>query len=34
MVHDVKRESAGNLIALDISIDNNRVKLINIYGPQ
>ena len=28
-----ERESAGNLIALDIGIDNNRVILINIYGP-
>lgn len=32
-IHGEKRDSGGNLLALDLSIEDNRVTLINIYGP-
>ena len=32
-VHVEKKDSGGNLLALDLSIEYNRVALINIYGP-
>lgn len=32
-VHQEKRDKEGNLIALDLTIEDNRVTLINIYGP-
>ena len=32
-VHAEKKDSGGNLLALDLSIEDNRVTLINIYGP-
>ena len=32
-VHAEKKYSGGNLLALDLSIEDNRVTLINIYGP-
>lgn len=28
-----KKDSEGNILALDLSIGENRVTLINIYGP-
>ena len=32
-VHAEKKDSGGNLLALDLSIEDNRITLINIYGP-
>ena len=32
-VHTVKKDNQGNLLAIDLSIDDNRVTLINVYGP-
>lgn len=32
-VHEIKRDEGGNLIALDLTIEDNRVTLMNIYGP-
>lgn len=28
-----KKDNEGNILALDLSIGENRVTLINIYGP-
>lgn len=32
-LHKEKKDSDGNLLALDLSIDDNRITMINIYGP-
>lgn len=32
-LHKEKKDDEGNLLALDLSIDNNRITLVNIYGP-
>lgn len=32
-VHQERKDKAGNLIALDLTIEGNMVTLINIYGP-
>ena len=32
-LHREKKDDAGNLLALDMNINENRVTLINIYGP-
>lgn len=32
-LHREKKDNEGNILALDLSIDENRVTLINIYGP-
>ena len=32
-IHNKKTDKEGNMIALDMSIDDNRVTLVNIYGP-
>lgn len=32
-LHKEKKGSDSNLLALDLSIDDNRVTMINIYGP-
>ena len=32
-VHQEKRDNDGNLLALDITIEDNRVTIVNIYGP-
>lgn len=32
-VHPERKDKAGNLIALDLTIEGNMVTLINIYGP-
>lgn len=32
-LHRVKKDEEGNLLALDLNIDENRITLINIYGP-
>ena len=32
-VHQEKKDIDGNLLALDITIEDNRVTIINIYGP-
>lgn len=32
-IHGEKKDRGGNLLALDLSIEDNRVTLINIYGP-
>lgn len=31
--HQERKDKAGNLIALDLTIEGNMVTLINIYGP-
>lgn len=28
-----KKDNKGNILALDLSIGENRVTLINVYGP-
>ena len=33
VIHKTKKDDAGNLIALDLTIEGKRVTLINIYGP-
>lgn len=32
-VHQERKDKAGNLVALDLTIEGNMVTLINIYGP-
>jgi exonuclease III len=32
-LHRVKRDEEGNVLALDLNVDENRLTLINIYGP-
>ena len=32
-IHNEKRDSDGNFLALDITIEDNRTTIINIYGP-
>ena len=32
-IYNEKKDSEGNFLALDLTIDDNRVTLINIYGP-
>ena len=32
-LHKEKKDNNGNLLALDLSINEHRVTLINIYGP-
>ena len=32
-LHRQKKDNEGNLIALDLSIEEHRVTLVNIYGP-
>ena len=32
-LHREKKDNEGNLIALDLSIEEHRVTLVNIYGP-
>ena len=32
-IHGQKRDCEGNLLALDMTIEENKVTLINIYGP-
>jgi exonuclease III len=31
-LHRVKKDEEGNLLALDLNVDENRITLINIYG--
>ena len=33
VLHREKRDNSGNILALDISVDQNRLTLINLYGP-
>lgn len=32
-IHNEKKDSEGNFLALDLMMEDNRVTLINIYGP-
>lgn len=32
-MHNGKRDSGGNFLAFDITTDDNRTIIINIYGP-
>ena len=32
-IHNEKRDSDGNFLALDITIEDNRTTITNIYGP-
>ena len=32
-IHKEKGDSEGNLVALDITVEDNRLTLINVYGP-
>ena len=32
-LHREKKDKEGNILALDLNIDDNRITIINIYGP-
>lgn len=32
-IHNIKKDGEGNLLAVDLTIEETRVTLVNIYGP-
>ena len=32
-VHNIKSDKCGNFLIMDLTVDNNRFTLVNLYGP-